>query len=283
MNKSKKLMISKHLIIWLAIAFTFFPIAWTISASVNPANTLVGQSLIPEVVTFEHYEELVTSKQHPFMLWLWNSIKISLITSLLAVTLTTLAAYPFSRFKFKFRKNGLFTILLVQVFPQMLAMVAIYLLFLNIQKYFPWLGLNTHPALIVTYLGGAVGVNTWLMKGYMDTIPRSLEEAAYIDGANRFQAFKLIITPLIRPMLVVIFILQFIGSYSEYILARVLLGSSTNYTLAVGLHLFISDQYGARWGTFSAAALVGALPIIIVFLLTQDQIVSGLTGGAVKG
>ncbi|MGM0411438.1 MAG: sugar ABC transporter permease, partial [Bacillota bacterium] len=95
MNKSKKLMISKHLIIWLAIAFTFFPIAWTISASVNPANTLVGQSLIPEVVTFEHYEELVTSKQHPFMLWLWNSIKISLITSLLAVTLTTLAAYPF--------------------------------------------------------------------------------------------------------------------------------------------------------------------------------------------
>lgn len=283
MNRSKKVVFAKHLIIWLAIAFTFFPISWTISASFNPSNTLVGQSLIPQSVTFDHYKELATSSQHPFLLWLWNSIKISLITSVLAVTLTTLAAYPFSRFKFKFRKNGLFTILLVQVFPQMLAMVAIYLLFLNLQQYFPWIGLNTHPALIMTYLGGAVGVNTWLMKGYMDTIPRSLEEAAYIDGANKFQAFKLIITPLIRPMLVVIFILQFIASYSEYILARILLSSSSQYTMAVGLHLFISDQYGARWGVFSAAAIIGALPIIIVFLLTQDQIVSGLTGGAVKG
>ncbi len=123
----------------------------------------------------------------------------------MAVTLTTLAAYPFSRFRFKFRRKGLFAILLVQVFPQMLAMVAIYLLFLNIQRYFPAIGLNTHPAIILIYLGGAIGVNTWLMKGYMDTIPRSLEEAAYIDGAGKFQAFRLIIAPLIRPMLVVIF------------------------------------------------------------------------------
>ncbi len=121
------------------------------------------------------------------------------------------------------------------------------------------------------------------MKGYMDTIPRSLEEAAYIDGAGKFQAFRLIIAPLIRPMLVVIFILQFIATYSEYILARIILGSSSQYTLAVGLHLFISDQYGARWGTFSAAAIIGAIPIIVLFMLVQDHIISGLTGGAVKG
>ncbi|MFW5981803.1 MAG: sugar ABC transporter permease [Halanaerobiaceae bacterium] len=283
MNKSKNIMLLKHIILLLAIVFTFFPIVWVISASINPSNTLVGQSIIPPKITIDHFRELISSSQHPFMLWLWNSLKISLITSILAVSLTTLAAYPFSRFRFKFRQKGLFVILLVQVFPQMLAMVAIYLLFLNIQPYFPWIGLDTHPALIMTYLGGAVGINTWLMKGYMDTIPRSLEEAAYIDGASKFQAFSVIILPLIRPMLVVIFILQFIASYSEYILARIILGSSSQYTLAVGLHLFISDQYGARWGVFSAAAIVGAIPILIIFLLLQDQIVSGLTGGAVKG
>ncbi|MFW5981127.1 MAG: sugar ABC transporter permease [bacterium] len=283
MNKGKNLIIVKHIILLLGIAFTFFPIVWVLSASFNPANTLVGQSLIPPEITFNHYRQLVTSTQHPFILWMWNSLKISLITSVLAVSLTTLAAYPFSRFKFSFRKKGLFVILLVQVFPQMLAMVAIYLLFLNIQRYFPGIGLNTHPALIITYLGGAVGINTWLMKGYMDTIPRSLEEAAYIDGASKFQAFSVIIVPLIRPMLVVIFILQFIGSYSEYILARILLGSNSEYTLAVGLHLFITDQYGARWGVFSAAAIIGALPILLIFILLQDKIVSGLTGGAVKG
>ncbi|MEJ6952618.1 maltose ABC transporter permease MalG [Natronospora cellulosivora (SeqCode)] len=282
MNKSKS-SILKHIIILLAIAFTFFPIIWVISASFNPSNTLVGQSLIPREISFSHYREMFTSTQHPFMRWLWNSLKISLITSVLAVSLTTLAAYPFSRFRFKYRQKGLFIILLVQVFPQMLAMVAIYLLFLNLQRYFPSMGLNTHLALIITYLGGAVGINTWLMKGYMDTIPRSLEEAAYIDGASKFQAFTVIILPLIRPMLVVIFILQFIASYSEYMMARILLGSSSQYTLAVGLHLFITDQYGARWGVFSASAIVGAIPIILIFLLLQDQIVSGLTGGAVKG
>lgn len=283
MSRDSKIGLVKHLIVWLAIIFAMFPVAWTLSASINPANTLVGQTIVPPEITFEHYQELATSTQHPFLLWLWNSIKISLITSVIAVTLTTLAAYPFSRFSFKFRRKGLFTILLVQVFPQMLAMVAIYLLFLNIQRYFPAIGLNTHPALILIYLGGAIGVNTWLMKGYMDTIPRSLEEAAYIDGAGKFQAFRLIIAPLIKPMLVVIFILQFIATYSEYILARVILGSSSKYTLAVGLHLFISDQYGARWGTFSAAAIIGAIPIIVLFMLVQDHIISGLTGGAVKG
>ncbi|MGM0419852.1 MAG: maltose ABC transporter permease MalG [Bacillota bacterium] len=283
MNKSKRLIYVKHLIIWMAIAFALFPVVWTLSASVNPANTLVGQTLRPPELTLDHYKELATSSQHPFLRWIWNSIKISGITSIIAVALTTVAAYPFSRFRFKFRRQGLFSILLVQVFPQMLAMVAIYLLFLTLQQYIPILGLNTHSALIFIYLGGAVGINTWLMKGYMDTIPRSLEEAAYIDGASKIQAFLLIITPLIRPMLAVIFILQFISTYSEYILARVILSSASKYTMAVGLHLFIQDQYAARWGVFSAAAIIGAIPIIVMFMFVQDYIVSGLTGGAVKG
>ncbi|MCG8515420.1 MAG: maltose ABC transporter permease MalG [Halanaerobiales bacterium] len=273
----------RHLVIWLVLVFALFPVIWIISGSFNPANTLVGQKLIPEQPSWVNYRALINSPQHPFPLWMWNSIKIALITSILAVAMTSLAAYAFSRFRFRGRRNGLFVFLLIQVFPQLLAMVAIYLLFLEVQKIFPAFGLNTHRALIITYLGGAIGVNTWLMKGYLDTIPRSLEEAAYIDGASPFQAFYRIILPLARPILAVLFFLQFIGIYSEFVLARVLLSSKENLTLAVGLQTFISEQYGKRWGVFSAAALLGAIPIVLLFFLVQKHIVSGLNRGGVKG
>ncbi|MFP4017538.1 MAG: maltose ABC transporter permease MalG [Halanaerobiales bacterium] len=271
-----------HLIIWLIIVFALFPLVWILSASLNPTNTLVGQSLIPEHLSLENYRKLLSSPQHPFPIWMWNSIKIASITSVLVVTMTSLAAYAFSRFRFRGRRNGLFIILLIQVFPQMLAMVAIYLLFLEIQHVIPAVGLNTHTAVIITYLGGAVGVNTWLMKGYLDTIPRSLEEAAYIDGASPFQAFYKIIIPLSRPILAVLFVLQFIGSYSEYILARIIITSSDKFTLPVGMFMFINDQYAQRWGMFSAGALLGTIPIIIFFFISQQHIVSGLSRGAVK-
>ncbi len=276
--------ILKHAVIWLTIVFCMFPILWALSASFNPANTLVGQPLIPEEISFSNYETLFTSQQHPFATWLFNSVKIALIASFGSVALTTLAAYPFSRFNFWGRRNGLFMILLVQVFPQMLAMVALYLLFLNVQTIFPAIGINTHPAVIITYMGGAIGVNTWLMKGYMDTIPRSIEDAAFIDGASGFQIFYRIILPLSKPILGVLFVIQFIASYSEYVLARVLLNSTDRLTLAVGLHLFVAEDYGGRWGVFSAAAMLGAIPIIILFMLVQDHIVTGfLSGGGVKG
>lgn len=280
--ESTAIRLLRHFIILLVIGFVFFPIVWTLSASLNPANTIVGQKIIPDNASLVHYKEIFTSDSHPFMLWMWNSIKISLITAFFSVSMTALAAYPFSRFHFTGRRNGLFMILLIQIFPQMLAMVAIYLLFLNIQNYIPSIGLNTHTALVLTYLGGSIGVNTWLMKGYLDTIPRSLEEAAYIDGASRFQAFVQIILPLARPILSVLFVLQFIRTYSEYILASILLNGTEKFTLAVGLQMFISDMYGKRMGVFSAAALVGAIPIVILFMVFQDYIVHGLTGGGVK-
>ncbi len=282
-RQDKKTKLLKHLIIWIVIAFALFPLVWTLSASLNPANTLINQELIPQNANFENFKYLFNNEQHPFPIWLWNSVKISFITATIAVSMTALAAYPFSRFKFRGRRKGLFVILLIQIFPQMLAMVAIYLLFLNIQEVLPAFGLNTHPAIITIYLGGAIGVNTWLMKGYLDTIPTSLEEAAYIDGASKFQAFYKIILPLARPILAVLFVLQFIATYSEYILASIILNSNQKYTLAVGLHLFISDMYANRWGVFSAAALLGAIPIVVLFMLVQKYIVHGLIGGAVKG
>ena len=177
-------------------------------------------------------------------------------------------------------KDGL---LLIQMFPQMLAIVAIFLLILSLGDIFPWAGLNTHTGLILVYLGGAMGFNTWLMKGYFDTIPRSLEESAKVDGATPFQAFYLIILPLARPILATIFVLSFITAYSELFIAMILLRSNSQFTLAVGMNLLISNRYDNRWGIFAAGALIAAIPFLIVFIIAQRSLVAGLTRGSVKG
>ncbi|MBE3598560.1 MAG: sugar ABC transporter permease [Limnochordaceae bacterium] len=272
----------RQALVWLAIGFALFPVAWIVSASLNPADTLVGQRLIPPNPTLEHYRELFTNPAHPFGLWLWNSIKVSGISAVLTVAMAALAAYAFSRFRFRGRRTGLLALLIVQMFPQMLAMVAIYLMLLAIGQYVPSLGINTHGGLILVYLGGALGFNTYLMKGYFDTIPHSLEESAMMDGASAFQAFLHIILPLARPVLAVIFLLAFIGTYSDFLLASILLKERTALTFAVGLRIFISGQYSTRWGVFAAASIVGALPISVIFYLLRNQFVSGLTQGAVK-
>lgn len=272
-----------HIVIWMAIVFALFPVAWIFSASINPGQTLYGQSFIPQHPTFEHYWTLFTSDRYPFMLWLGNSLLVTITASLVTVFLCALAAYAFSRFRFWGRRWGLLTLLLIQMFPVMLAFVAIYLLLLWIGKYLPWLGVNTLLGLILVYLGASLGLNTWLMKGYFDTIPHDLEESALMDGATQFQAFIRIILPLSRPILTVIFILSFIANYSEYLLASILLTGTEKYTLAVGLHFFIVGNYNTHWGTFAAAAIIGALPILILFLALQKQLISGLTGGALKG
>lgn len=273
----------RHLVVISVLLFVFFPVAWVISASFDGTNSLMRQSLIPIVTTFDNYKMLMNDPQYPFPLWMWNSLKVSGISAILSVSLCTLAAYAFSRFRFKGRRSGLLALILVQVFPQMLAVVSIYLLLLSIGRIVPGIGLNTHAGLIMVYLGGAIGVNTWLMKGYFDTIPRSIEEAAMLDGATPFAAFTRVILPLMRPMLVVIFILAFISTYSEFLLARVILQSNDKLTLAVGMNLFIGDQYAERWGVFSAASIIASLPIVIIFLTLQKQLISGLTRGGVKG
>jgi ABC-type maltose transport system permease subunit len=149
-------------------------------------------------------------------------------------------------------------------------------------KIVPWLGLETHAGLILVYLGGSMGINIWLIKGFLDTIPRAIDEAAMVDGATNWQIFTQLLLPLLRPILVVVGILAFIGTYGEFVLARILLSRAENYTLMVGLALFTDNQFAQNWGQFSAGALIGALPIMIVYLLLQDQIAGGLTSGAVK-
>ncbi|MBE3119929.1 MAG: ABC transporter permease subunit, partial [Candidatus Atribacteria bacterium] len=174
-------------------------------------------------------------------------------------------------------------ILLINVFPGLLALVATFLMISQLGDVVPSLGLNTHASLILVYLGGAMGINIWLMKGYLDTVPHDIDESAMVEGATDWQIFSKLILPLLRPILIVIAIINYIGTYGEFVLARVILKSTEQYTLMVGLQIFSGAQFQQRWGVFAAGALMGALPIMIIYLVLQDQIVGGLTQGAVKG
>jgi arabinogalactan oligomer / maltooligosaccharide transport system permease protein len=265
----------------LLIIFSIFPVLWVISASLNPTGSLATQRLIPENPGLENYKTLMTAV--PYWTWFFNSIKVSGITAILSLSITTIAAYAFSRFRFRHRQTMLKGILLIQVFPALLALVATFLMISQIGDIVTRLGLNTHAALILVYLGGAMGINIWLMKGYLDTIPRDIDESAMVEGASDWQIFTRLILPLLRPILIVIGLISYIGTYGEFILARVLLKSADQYTLMVGLERFAGAQFQQRWGVFAAGVLIGALPIMIIYLLLQDQIIGGLTQGAVKG
>lgn len=267
-------------VIFLAIAYALFPVIFVATASINPANSLSTAAVIPRNPTLEHYRTLF---ERDYWLWMRNSIVAATITAALSVLVSALSAYSFSRFRFRGRRSLLLTVFLVQVFPNTLSIVATYLLMRIIGEYVPWLGLNTLGGLILVYLGSAMGINTWLMKGFFDTVPRDIDESARIDGATDWQIFWQIIVPLVRPVLAVVAILSFVTTYSDYLIALVLVQREEVYTLAVGLSRFLGDNYGQRWGPFAAGALIGAVPVIVIYLVLQDYIVGGLTSGAVKG
>jgi ABC-type maltose transport system permease subunit len=283
-SQSKRVgLILRWILAVFLIIFSIFPVVWIVSAAFDPVNDLANQRLIPQNAGFDNFKALVTTDIFPFFNWLWNSIKISFLTTFLTLSLTTLAAFAFSRFRFKGRQGLLKAILLVQSFPNLLAIVALFSISKQIGDIFAGLGLNTHAGLILVYLGGAMGMNIWLMKGYMDTIPRDIDESAHVDGANDWQVFSKLILPLLRPILIVIGILSFIGTYGEFIIARTLLTKRELQTVMVGLQIYTSGQYTQNWGVFAAGALIAALPIMTIYLVLQDQIVGGLTRGAVKG
>lgn len=283
-KRQKKLsIIVRWIIAVFLILFAIFPVLWIISASFNPADTLATQTLIPRNAGLDNYRELFTSPVFPYWTWYWNSLKIASITTILSISITTLAAFAFSRFRFQGRVTMLKALLLIQVFPGLLAMVAIFLMISQIGDIAPRVGLDTHAGLILVYLGGAMGINIWLMKGFFDTIPRDIDESAMVDGATHWQIFTRLLLPLMRPILIVVGILSFIGTYGDFVLARVLLKSTDQYTLMVGLQIFTSGQFSQKWGQFTAGALLGALPVMIIYLILQDQIVGGLTQGSVKG
>lgn len=270
------------------IFFAIFPVLWIISASFSGTQSLSTQTLIPERASLINYQRLFGFDPNYkfgdliYQKWVFNSVKVASISTVLSLSLTTMAAYAFSRMRFAGRITMLKGILLIQVFPNLLALVAIYVLIFQTGEIIPALGLNTHAGLILVYLGGSMGINIWLMKGFLDTIPRAIDESGMVDGATHFQIFWNLLLPLLRPILVVISIISFIGVYGDFILARILLTDVNKYTLMVGLQIFTAGQFDQKWGVFAAGALLGALPIMIVYLLLQDQIAGGLTAGAVK-
>ena len=259
---------------------SLFPIIWTISASFSPTGSISGQSLIPNPPTLRNYERIL---DQDFWLWMWNSFKVSSISAILAGLITLMSALAVSRCRWAGRSQLLLVILLIQVFPAILAMVALFAILQQIGNYIPFLGLNTHGGLILIYMGGALGVNVWLMKGFFDSIPRDIDESGKVDGASDWQIFWQLLFPLVRPIMVVSMILTFFGTYSDYLMPRIMITTASKFTLMLGLQTFIGANYAQEWGAFAAGAVLGAIPMVTIYLLLQDYIVGGLTAGAVKG
>ncbi len=283
--------LAAHLALIGFLTLILFPLLLVISISFREGNFATG-SLIPERFSLEHWslalgipweraDGTVVQPPFPVLLWLWNSVKVAIVSSLLIVLLSTTSAYAFARMRFAGKGPILKSMLIFQMFPAVLSLVALYALFDRLGQFVGWLGINTHGALIVASLG-AVALHIWTIKGYFESIDGSLEEAAMVDGASTWQAFRYILLPLSLPILMVVFILAFVMSIMEYPMASVLLVDEHKLTLAVGAQQYLAD-HNQSWGNFAAAAVLSGLPITLAFLICQRWIIGGLTAGGVKG
>ena len=272
----------RHLVGIVMVVFSGFPLLYVLSASLNPQGTLTGSNQLFSRIGFDAYARILSTPEAPFALWFGNTIVIAATTAILTVFLGALAAYSFSRMRFTGRRVGLLTLVLVQMFPQLLAVVAIFLVMSTISDLFPAIGLNTQIGLIMVYLGGALSVNTYLMYGFFNTIPASIDEAAKIDGASHARIFFTIILRLVAPILAVVGLLSFIATTNDFVVASVLLIDPDKQTLAVGLYRLVSNPNYADWSAFSAGAVLAALPVMALFLYLQKYIVGGLTAGSDK-
>lgn len=263
-----------RLVIWITMVMVIFPALWIVMSSFSAGDSFFLSSLFPQKLSTEHYVKLFTETN--FVLWVWNSLKLCLIVAVIQLVLTSLAAYAFARLRFIGRKYGLMSLLVLQVFPNSMAVAGYYILIYQFGL------VDSSPALIFVLAGGSA-FNIWLLKSYIDGIPVELDEAALVDGANRFQVFYKVILPLAMPQLAVLFLFSFIATYSEYVITSIFLQTPGKMTLALGLQSFISDQFAAHWTMFSAAAVISSLPIMIVFMCLQRFIQNGLVAGGVKG
>ena len=273
-----------HVALMMCLCATLLPAFLVVVASLKKEASIISSEIIPPLnkLTLANYWELLSST--PFLLWMKNTLICSFLATIVALCVTTLAGYAFSRFKFFGRKNGLLIMILLQMFPAAMSMVAVFRVLQYLGPVTGGLvGLNSLFGLSLVYIGAGIPFNTWMIKGYIDALPRELEESAYIDGATPTQTFFQIILPLMGPILAVVAVFNFITPYSDFIFPSVLLFEETRYTLAVGMQGFISDNFSANWALFAAASTLGSLPILVLFLSLQRFLVQGLTSGAVKG
>jgi arabinogalactan oligomer / maltooligosaccharide transport system permease protein len=275
-NKIIRLTLS-YLVIAIMFAIVIYPILWIIGSSFNPGNSLSGSTMFPKNPTLDHYKELFDMKNSDYLIWYYNSLKISIMTMILTVITVSFTAYAFSRYRFVGRKNGLMTFLILQMIPNFAALIAIYVLAVRTGL------LDTHIGLILLYVGGQIPMNTWLMKGYLDTIPRELDESAKMDGAGHLRIFFQIVMPLAKPIIAVVALFAFVAPFGDFILAKILISSSDQYTIAVGLYELVGKKFGAEFTKFAAGSVLIAIPIATLFLFFQKYFVSGLTAGGTKG
>jgi arabinogalactan oligomer / maltooligosaccharide transport system permease protein len=263
--------------------FALFPLYLVVITSFNESGSLRVTSFFPTNISWANYQVLFNDPRIPYLTWMKNSLIISGFVAIVSVVVGAASAFAFSRLKFKGKRFGIQLLLLIQMFPAILALSALFVIMERVYSFAPSIGLGTPAGLILVYLGGAMGVNIWLLKGFVDSIPVELDEAAKIDGASAAQIYWLIFIPLAAPVLAVVSLLSFIGTFNEFILARLFLVDMESRTVAVGLQQFIGGQYSENWGPFAAGSIIASIPIVIIFLSLQRYIVSGLTAGSVKG
>lgn len=259
----------------LTTLFVMYPLVYVVSAAFAPGSSIASLSIIPfgNGVTTEHFKNLFENTL--YVTWFKNTLIIAVATSGLTIIVSSLAAYVFSRFRFTMKKSMMMSMLILQIFPSFVGMVAIYVILLRIN------GLDTLWGLILVYLAGTIPYNTWMVKSYLDTIPKSLDEAARIDGASHFRIFRQIVLPIAKPIITFLGISSFTAPWMDYIFPKMVLRSSNKQTLALGLFNFVTDKKN-EFTNFAAGALLVAIPFVIFFALTQKIMVTSLGGSAVK-
>lgn len=271
----------RHIVGIIVLGFMLFPVLYVISASINPLGSVAGKSIIPQSFTGEFYQAMISGTQYPFMHWYGNTLLIAFVVAACEVIFSTMAAFAFSRLRFTGRREGLLAILLIQMFPQFLSAVALFTMMSQIGKVLPQFGLNTLAGYGLVLMGGTMG-NVWLMKGFFDSIPHEIDEAAQIDGASHTTIFMRILLPLVTPILAVNFLLTFIHVIGEYMLATIFLTDDKVKTLAVGLYGIIEGDQSGNLGLFCAGSILLCIPVVALFLYLQKYITSGITAGAIK-
>ena len=262
-----------RIFIWFMLIITIFPIIAVISASMAKGNAFTQTTFFPKEWTLENYIKVIEKTQ--FLLWVRNSLIISTIVAVIQLLLSIPAAFAFSKLRFWGRKDGLMSLLILQMFPTTMALPAILGIVFSYN-------LTNKPWVLILILAGGSAYNIWLLKGAIDGIPDELVEAAYIDGASTFKVFYSIILPLLRNMLIVIFLFAFIGAYSEFMFTSSILKNADVQTITTGLQKFITNNFSANWTQYSAAAVMAALPIVVIFMIFQKYIATGLVSGSVK-
>ena len=268
--------LTSYFVLILFAVIAVYPVLQVVTISLRPADRLLSTSLetIPENATWRNYMELF--RDRPFLTWMENSLFVSPVVTVTGVVLAAMTGYAFSRFRFIGKNIGLLSLLTTQMFPATMLLLPLYIMLIK-------LGLiNTYLGVIIIYTATALPFTIWTMKGYYDTIPYSLEEAARIDGCNQFQAFYKIILPLAAPALVITALFSFMTAWAEYLVAAQILQDSALWTLPLGLKSFESNM-STEWGLYGASSIIVTIPVVVLFLALSKYLVSGLTLGSVKG